>query len=89
MVGEYRQRPIVVEARQWDGKQSTAVDLVKWVESNGMLAYYESVDGEPHIVVNTLTGPDYASASGWLVKGPKGEFRPVPDEIFQLTHEGV
>jgi hypothetical protein len=88
-VGEFRQKPVVVEARRWDGTQRDATNLVTWIHHNGMLAYYESVDGEGRIVINTLTGPDYASPQDWVVKGVLSEFRPVRDEIFQLTHEGV
>ncbi|HEY9415384.1 MAG TPA: hypothetical protein VIQ30_11540 [Pseudonocardia sp.] len=86
-MGLYQTKPVTVEARQWDGTQAAADELIAWVKAGGMLAYYETTDADAHIVINTVTGPDYASAMDWVVKGVAGEFRPVRDDIFTLTYE--
>lgn len=82
----YQALPVQVEARQWDGTQSAAVNLVAWVQNNGMLAYYEVFDGVGRIVINTMNGPMHAKSTDWLVKGPWG-FRPERDDILPLMYE--
>lgn len=81
----YTALPVTVEARQWDGTQADAAELVAWISAGGMLAYYENVDGTAHIVINTITGPDYASVQDWVVKGVLDEFRPVRADVFALS----
>lgn len=88
-MGQYQTKPVTVEARQWDGTQAAANNLVAWIQNNGMLAYYETIDGVGRIVINTLHGPMYVSATNWIVRGVMDEFRPERDDIFTLTHEGV
>ena len=82
----YQALPVQVEARQWDGTQSAANNLVAWVHSGGMLAYYEVLDNVGRLVVNTLNGPMFMNATDWLVKGPWG-FRPERDDILPLIYE--
>ena len=85
-MGQYQTKQVTVEARQWDGTQAAANNLVAWIQNNGMLAYYEVLDNVGRLVVNTLNGPMFMNATDWLVKGPWG-FRPERDDILPLMYE--
>lgn len=85
----YRKRPVLIEAYQlaegnWD-------KLHLW---SGALIQTRFRDGERDkrehcLVIPTLEGEMLAEPGDWIVKGVKGEFYPVKDDIFQLTYEPV
>lgn len=43
--------------------------------------------GLPYIEISTLEGVMRASMGDWVVKGVKGEFYPVREDIFHATYE--
>lgn len=82
----YRKRPIEIEAVQWDGGSETANSFLG--ESYGTDWHYESSESE-NIVIPTLEGDMHVMVGAWIVRGVKGEFYPVQDEIFRGTYERV
>lgn len=77
---------VQLEARQWDGTYAQAVDLIKWVQAGGMVAYYENND-QPYIVINTTQGPLYTSPHDWVVKGPLGRFYPQGSDVIAAAYD--
>lgn len=89
-MSKFRKKPVVVEAVQlrWD----------TWNEICEFVGVGKLEDGKPegcqdgeHIGLNipTLEGLHHASENDWIIKGVKGEFYPVKDDIFKLTYEAV
>jgi hypothetical protein len=74
----YRKRPLEVEAVQWLGELRPIHDLG---------AGYTQVG--KNLFLQTLEGSMIVNPGAWVVKGIKGEFYPVRDDIFRATYEEV
>jgi hypothetical protein len=88
-MAKYRKRPVVIEAVRWTGSE---------VEGGAPPWLAEAVNRDPHEVgsvfrrgdqvdIQTLEGRMTAQPGDWIVRGIKGEFYPVKDEIFRATYE--
>lgn len=77
-MGKYRKKPVVIEARQWDG--ANAVELLTWIGEDA------TQDGAT-LMIYTLEGTHEASLGDWIIKGVKGEFYPCKPDIFEQTYE--
>ena len=77
-MGQYRKKPIVIEAVQWDGNTEPMLDFCKGIEFR---------DGE--LYIQTLEGQMHASKGDFIIKGVQGEFYPCKPDIFNLTYEKV
>ena len=82
-MAQFRKRPVVIEAVQWTG-------------GNGLTI--ASFMGEPfpddaHTtdtpIIHTLEGDLVASVGDWIIKGVKGEFYPIKNNIFMETYDAV
>jgi hypothetical protein len=85
---QFRKKPVVIEAVQWDGNQIS--DVPMWISEalqkdpkdiGGLYRYGRDV----HIF--TLEGVMIAAPSDWIIRGVKGEIYPCKDEIFRMTYE--
>lgn len=79
---KYRKKPVVIEALQWDGTEESWRKLVEFVGP--------SLIGRPEfntVIIKTLEGDMYGSSGDFIIKGIKGEFYPVKNDIFLLTYE--
>ena len=81
---KYRKKPVVVEAIRWDGDSSLANSVLG--ESYAVDWEYES-SNSLGIYIPTLEGAMLCKIGDWIVKGIKGEFYPVKDDIFGATYE--
>ena len=93
-VQQYRKKPVVIEAMQWDGTAEGATPIINWVLQTGKrAARYREADPtyEPPVAasirVDTLEGTMWASPGDWIVRGVKDEFYPVKPDIFEVTYE--
>lgn len=93
-VKRYVSNPVTIEAIQWDGDANSAATIIQWVLSNGGTAAYfcktPDEDGgcteqpEDHdLAISTLEGVMHADSGWWIIRGTKGEFYPVRDDIFR------
>ncbi len=89
MTNQYRKKPIVIEAIQYDGHNFN--DIQEW--SDG--AVYDNFMPEPtdlrspHLRIKTLEGVMTANVGDWVIKGVQGEFYPCKPDIFDATYERV
>jgi hypothetical protein len=91
---QFRKKPVVIEARYFDGSQYSADHLIEWMNYTGRFIRREwsSFGG---LYVGTLEDGEegeakhVASAGDWIIKGVAGEFYPCKPEIFELTYEQV
>lgn len=92
-MAQYRKKPVVIEAIQWDG--SNFDDIKDFAGSKVRCPTYDeyciNVYGEDKttLLIYTLEGTMIASKGDFIIKGVKGEYYPVKEEIFKLTYEKV
>lgn len=81
-VKQYRKRPVVIEALQFDGTTESAERIVAWT-----LGVAGFADKQLHI--RTLEGDMRADVGDYIIKGVQGEFYPCKPDIFAATYEAV
>ena len=87
MSTQFRKKPVVVEAWQWEGNQLLA-GAPKWVldyRDGGNARVRAKRDGT--LSVPTLEGIHTASIGDWIIRGVKGEIYPCKPDIFEATYE--
>lgn len=77
---KYRKKPIVVEAVQWNGKNSEDIMLFMG---------HCKLGKDSHILIPTLEGRSRASKGDYIIKGINGEFYPCKPDIFEKTYEEI
>jgi hypothetical protein len=83
----FRKKPVVIEARQFDGSVNSAVELRDWI---GDQCFTLDQLGTPFaLVIRTLEGDHRADAGDWIIRGVKGEFYPIKADIFASTYEAA
>jgi hypothetical protein len=93
-MAKFRKKPVIVEARRWDGTAEAAGPLIDWILTGDHCArYHDANDGVPgartEIAIDTLEGTITASPGDWIIRGAQGEFYPIKDSIFRETYEPV
>jgi hypothetical protein len=100
-VSKFRKKPVVIEARQYDGDHHNAI--LDWVNSEGGKAkfhpYVPAVRSSAGFVTEgafpacisicTLEGDMFANEGDWIIRGVAGEFYPCKPDIFVETYEAV
>lgn len=82
---KFRKKPVVIEAVQWTGLNGDEVyPFLSGCRHTGTFN-----DKGAAIYLDTLEGGHIASVGDWIIKGVKGEFYPVKNDIFLLTYEPV
>ena len=79
----YKKKPIIVEAVQWTGKNTSAViqfcSAARRIWDGRKIAY---------LLIPTLVGEDYKVEKGdWVIKDALGEFYSCKNDIFIQTYE--
>lgn len=83
MIKQFRKKPVVIRALQYDGANSTEIEEFSKgaITKNG---------GKSDIMtVNSLEGDVYAITGDWIIEGVNGEFYPCKPDIFEKTYEPV
>lgn len=87
---KFRKKPITIEAIQWDGTDEC------WIKIQNFA--YGLIDKDDfrkdkiktsngNIYITTLEGEMCAMENDWIIKGVKGEYYPIKNEIFLETYE--
>lgn len=86
----YRKKPVVIEAVQWDGTYLHAKQLEAELGLNclGMTAHPPS-NRVSWWKIATLEDGHVVSPMDWIITGVKGEHHPCKPDIFELTYEAV
>ena len=93
MIKQYRKKPVVIEAVQWNGKNHREMwDFLTGKTDEPMSAYgdnfyidHAKVAGG--LVIRTLEGEHLACVGDYIIRGVKGEFYPCKPDIFEATYE--
>jgi len=86
----YRKKPVVIEAKRFDGSVSSMWDIHAWMEASGstLIAHCGS-DRVLFLIIGTLEGDMKAGPGDYIIKGVQGEFYPCRSAIFEATYEPV
>jgi len=94
----YRKKPVVIEARQFDGTVASASDIARWANASDepmddpTITYIVN-DARPNeaydMLIQTLEGGLSASVGDFIIRGVKGEFYACKPDIFLMTYEPV
>ncbi len=86
-VKQYRKKPVVIEAIEWDGSRDAWLAIEKWA-----FAYVDKLDSNLHnqtIQIPTLEGEMTANKGDYIIKGVANEIYPCKPDIFAATYEEV
>jgi len=80
---KFRKKPVVIEAIRWTGENYNEI-----MEFTGIdpLHMNPNTNG---IFIETLEGRHEASVGDWIIRGIKGEYYPIKNDIFEATYEQV
>lgn len=89
---KFRKKPVVIEARRFDGSWLSGKDILDWIEPGWNLTESEHrwvpINGG-ELLIKTLEGIMTASADDMIIQGIAGEFYPCKANIFKATYEAV
>lgn len=83
-VKKYVKRPIAIEALQYTGDNRQ--ELLDFTQGK---AIFIDKNGRTELVIHTLEGDMTAALGCYIIRGPKGEFYPIYQLIFEETYEEV
>ena len=100
---QYKKKPVVIEALQWDGNNTRAVLEFMGQDINTSCSqmacdrfdqYCDTVRAEGLPVETLEDGKEgqakhIASVGDFIIKGVQGEFYPCKPDIFALTYDEV
>ena len=86
----FRKKPVVISAVQWDGTYSHARELENslGLTSLGMNSH-PPTNKCSWWKIGTLEGGHVVSPLDWIITGVKGEHYPCKPDIFELTYEST
>lgn len=81
----YRKKPVAIEAVQLT--RENALEVLAWINSKATDRLTQTFDNG--LSIATLEGVMKANYGDYIVKGVKGEFYPVREDIFEQTYEEI
>jgi hypothetical protein len=81
---KFRKKPVVIEAVKWTGDNW---DEIEKFSPYGIKYNYPAT--RRSLSITTLEGEMTAECGDWIIKGIKGEFYPIKNDIFLETYEKV
>ena len=88
----FRKKPVVIEARRWDGSLNVAAHLCEWMNGPGpdgdpTAGYVYNKDGVSDFLIATLEGDQQVDPEDWIIKDVAGEFYPCKPTIFAAKYD--
>lgn len=84
---KYRKKPVVIEARRYDGTEASANALIDWIDQDAPSNDAVHDPNDNAVCIKTLEGVMAASPGDWIIRGVQGEFYPCKPDIFDATYE--
>lgn len=88
---QFRKKPVVVEAMQFDGTPGSAVAVFDafgaHMPRTKFLPNFNDLSCGGRLVIPTLEGDMTASPGDWIIRGVQGEVYPCKPDIFAQTYE--
>jgi len=95
---KYRKKPVIIEARQWDGTAEGATPIIDWIvglDGTARFVDYDQSAGYSRSIpltslqIDTLEGTMHAIPNDMICRGTHGEFYPCRPDIFDACYEEV
>lgn len=85
---QYRKKPVVIEAVQFDGTRSSANAIDLWMVTGEYRdPPVQTGRALESMEITTLEGVMRADPGDWIIKGVAGEFYPCKPDIFEQVYE--
>ena len=87
-----RKKPIVIEAHQFDGRESNLPEWIKdyvYDNKNVIVATGGGFAAQIYAIIPTLEGDMKCNDGDYIIKGVNNELYPCKKEIFEKTYEIV
>lgn len=84
-MGQFRKKPVVIEAIQFEDTAECLDKLSAMFEPRDLRVNYEDHE-HPFIRIETLEGEMKAEVGDFIIKGVKGELYPCKPDIFEATY---
>lgn len=85
-VGQYRKRPLEIEAIQWDGTRECMAEVLAW--SGGAVVAWAD-EGSLRLMISTLEGDMVPKVGDWVIKGIAHEYYFCASDVFDKSYEPV
>ncbi len=87
---KFRKKPVIIEAVQWTGHNHKELDSFVGNNLLWFWKYITPMDTPADILeIKSLEGNHQATIGDWIIKGIKGEFYPIKNDIFTQTYDPV
>lgn len=83
MIKEFRKKPVVISAIQWTGDNS--YELEEFTEGEFELDVFGTAEVWDELHDTWVMVKD----GQWVIKGVKGEFYPIDEEVLAETYEEI
>lgn len=84
MIKQYRKKPVVIEAVQYDG--TNIGEIWEWAR---VAKVHAPTENNSSCFIETLEGKMECRLHDYIIKGVQGELYPVKLDIFNETYEEV
>jgi len=85
---QFRKKPVVIEAIQFDGTAEMAMAL-RTEYGDEMITDPDTNEFLGGLIIHTLEGGVVASKDDWIITGVKQERYPCKPDIFRMTYDEV
>ena len=85
---KFRKKPVVIEAVQFTDDELSIPTIKDFMQTN-IVGNKNGTGKLQEIIISTLEGEMTAIKSDWIIKGVRGEFYPIKNDIFLETYELV
>ena len=86
-MAQYRKKPVVIEAVQYDGN-FRCLDVFSFNEVSYFIVSKDE-NNKQCIKIPTLEGEMTALVGDYIIRGIKGEYYPCKPDIFEATYESI
>jgi hypothetical protein len=86
---EYRKKPVVIEAHQFDGTSTGVSEINHWMFTGKLTVFAVRTRDIGPLKIPTLEGEMTASKGDYIIKGLHGEFYPCKPDIFDASYDVV
>lgn len=88
---QYRKKPVIIEAMQWDGTIEGASEVIDWALAHeGTIRYHHddvTTETRRYLAIDTLEGTMRAKPGSFIIRGVAGEFYACDPDVFERTYE--
>ena len=87
-MAKYRKKPVIIDAWHWQG--TNLLHAKSFCKARNLPEFNMGArNGIAGLIIPTLERDMIAQCGDWIIKGVKGEYYPIKDDVFKETYEPV